>query len=569
MGRLAILGSLFIMAAVIAMSSCARARRVRGDGRFGVMNGGRKLGRSGGAGGVGVPVGSYEERHFDRDDLQQGSGESRRHDPAPVVCFIRGRAFARPGSLRFTAGTVPLNMCTHIVYSFLETNNKTGKYIFRKRGGDREDAILRSLVSLKKRKRNLKFLFSYGEGAHTNSLLNQLRSKQSQATFVHSTLVLLRYLGLDGVNFHLEGPAPSVCNKEKAMKILQFIRALRARLGRKFLITFQLPACRKGNCAPSKKEFSRHLDYLFLMTFDYKLDDLSKTKLTSGLYYYEGNRKTAIETESCLDRWVNDDVPKYKIIPGIATYGRSFTLNNPKKNGVSAKLKKRHPLGYGANFTKTDGYMDYVETCRRVKYFNWKREWVKYAATPYIYYKDQWVSYDDVDSVDVKAKWFRAHWYGGIFVWSLDADDYLGNCVGELFPMVQAAWKPLKGYRPLASKGEDVDRTTGSDRNVRKQTQSDTVGPDTRKVNRGQPKKKPPAKGNCLSEEDDTSSTPWLDTISTQPVMSTTESSTEKIILDTISTTAEETPTTYTDYVMDTTTSETRVPRCPICPCTC
>lgn len=561
MGRLAILGSLFIVTAVIAMSSCARARRVRGGGRFGFMNG---------AGGVGVPVGSDEERDLDQDEREPDIGESRRPDPAPVVCFIRGRAFARPGSLRFTAGTVPLNMCTHIVYSFLETDNKTGNYIFRKQGGDREDAILRSLVSLKKRKRNLKVLFSYGEGAHTNSLLNQLHSKQAQATFVHRTRALLSYFGLDGVNFHLEGPAPSVCNKEKARKILEFIQALRARLGRNFLITFQLPACRKGNCAPPMKEFSRHLDYLFLMTFDYKLDDLSKTKLTSGLYYYEGDRKTAIETESCLDRWVNDDVPKYKIIPGIATYGRSFTLNNPKKNGVSAKLKKRHPLGYGANFTKTDGYMDYVETCRRVKYFDWNREWVKYAATPYIYYKDQWVSYDDVDSVDVKAKWFRAHWYGGIFVWSLDADDYLGNCVGELFPMVHAAWKPLKGYRPLASKGEDVDVTAGSDGNVRKQTQSDMVGPDTRKVTRGQAKKKPPAEENCSGEEEDgTTNTPWLDTASTQPVVSTTESSTETIIEDTLSTTTGETPATYSDYVMDTTTSETRVPRCPICPCSC
>lgn len=139
------------------------------------------------------------------------------------------------------------------------------------------------------------------------------------------------------------------------------------------------------------------------------------------------------------------------MVPGIPAYGRSFTLNDPMYNGVSAKLNQKHPLGHAGNLTKTDGYLDYVETCRRASYMGWKREWVKYTATPYIYHKDQWVSYDDKDSTDVKVNWFRKHWMGGVFLWSLEADDHSGDCLGEVFPMVQAAWKPLKGYLPLST----------------------------------------------------------------------------------------------------------------------
>ncbi|KAK8769378.1 hypothetical protein V5799_014157 [Amblyomma americanum] len=298
------------------------------------------------------------------------SEEAERNARAPVVCFIRGEGFQRRGASRFSLRSLPLDKCTHFVYSYLETDNKTGQFLFH---------ILDEMGNLRLTtgKNHLRNLVSYGGGAHVQSLLNRIRDDRKAEDLINEIKFWLSELGIDGINFHLEGPGPPVCKPAEIETILNFIK------------------------------------------------------------------------ESCLGRWINAGVPKYKIIPGIATYGRSFTLNDPAYNGVSAKLYEDHPLGYGANFTQTDGYMNYVETCRRVNYYHWKREWVKYAATPYIYYEDQWVSYDDKDSVDVKATWFRKHWLGGIFVWSLDADDYSGECIGEIYPMVTAAWKPMRHYRPI------------------------------------------------------------------------------------------------------------------------
>ncbi|XP_077512932.1 putative chitinase 10 [Amblyomma americanum] len=380
------------------------------------------------------------------------SEEAERNARAPVVCFIRGEGFQRRGASRFSLRSLPLDKCTHFVYSYLETDNKTGQFLFRKRGTKGEKNILDEMGNLRLTtgKNHLRNLVSYGGGAHVQSLLNRIRDDRKAEDLINEIKFWLSELGIDGINFHLEGPGPPVCKPAEIETILNFIKKLRKALLKETLITLQLPACRNLECNGFMNGWmARHFDYLFLMTFDYKLDDLSKTKLTSGLYYYEGDNRTAVESESCLGRWINAGVPKYKIIPGIATYGRSFTLEDPAYNGVSARLYEDHPLGYGANFTQTDGYMNYVETCRRVNYYHWKREWVKYAATPYIYYEDQWVSYDDKDSVDVKATWFRKHWLGGIFVWSLDADDYSGECIGEIYPMVTAAWKPMRHYRPI------------------------------------------------------------------------------------------------------------------------
>lgn len=369
------------------------------------------------------------------------------HVTAPVACFMRGEAFERRGIRRFSLNTLPLKMCTHLIYSYVETDNDTGDFIFRQRGTTGERNILRSMGMLRHETSatEVRTLVSYGGGAHLQSLLKQIRDPRKMWPFIRKLKHWLVVFGLDGINFHLEGPGPPLCEWSQILAICKFIRQLRSFLGEAYLITLQLPACRDPKCSlVPYKRIASHLNYLFLMTFDYKLDELSKTKITSGLYFYEGNQSTSVESESCLGRWINVGVPKHKIIPGIATYGRSFTLRDPAYNGVSAALDRVHPLGYGANFTRTDGYMNYVETCRRVNYFHWKRNWVKYAATPYIYYENQWVSYDDKDSVKVKTEWFWKHWLGGIFVWSLDADDYAGDCVQEIYPMVKAAWKVIK-----------------------------------------------------------------------------------------------------------------------------
>ncbi|XP_050044314.2 probable chitinase 10 isoform X2 [Dermacentor andersoni] len=393
------------------------------------------------------PLALYRGKEV-REAVDQAGGRVT----APLACFMRGEAFERVGIRRFSLNTLPLGMCTHLIYSYVETDNDTGEFIFRQRGATGERNILRDMGMLRHKTSatEVRTLVSYGGGAHLQSLLKRIREPQKMWHFLRKMKHWLVVFGLDGINFHLEGPGPPLCKRSDIVAICNFIRQLRSFLGDGYLITLQLPACRDPNCSLFPYErIASQVNYFFLMTFDYKLDELSKTKITSGLYYYEGNRSTSVESESCLGRWINVGVPKHKIIPGVATYGRSFTLRDPDDNGVSATLDPVHPLGYGANFTQTDGYMNYVETCRRVNYFHWKRYWLKYAATPYIHYENQWVSYDDKDSVKVKAEWFWKHWLGGIFVWSLDADDYGGDCVQDIYPMVRAAWKVLKTNQRL------------------------------------------------------------------------------------------------------------------------
>lgn len=413
----------------------------------------KHAGGSGGVAGSGVPLMMLKS-----DDSKHKLSKRRVDERAPLVCFVRGEQFHRSGMPAFNLKSIPLEKCTHIIYSFLETDNKTGNLIFRKRDGKDEKDILKELSQLKHdpKGKHLKILFSYGAGAHTQSLMNQIGDDGKMKKFVKHIAWWLDQLHIDGVNFHLEGPGPQVSKKHEMITILKFIKTLRREVMDRKMITAQLPACRHNekNFLFMSETMSRHLNYLFLMTFDYRLDDLHLTRLTSGLYNYtDHNGPTTVESETCLGKWINSGVPKYKIIPGLAVYGRSFTLDNSSYNGVSAKLKQGHPLGNAASYTKTDGYMNYVETCQRANSKQWRREWAPYAATAYIYSNNQWVSYDDKGSGEVKVKWFRSHSFGGVFVWSLEDDDFAGMCnKGELYPMLQVCWNVIKDYRPLRLK---------------------------------------------------------------------------------------------------------------------
>lgn len=50
--------------------------------------------------------------------------------------------------------------------------------------------------------------------------------------------------------------------------------------------------------------------------------------------------------------------PKNKLVVGMATYGRTFTLANPSQNGVGAPATGAGPAG---QFTRENGFLSYYE----------------------------------------------------------------------------------------------------------------------------------------------------------------------------------------------------------------
>lgn len=62
---------------------------------------------------------------------------------------------------------------------------------------------------------------------------------------------------------------------------------------------------------------------------------------------------------------------------------------------------------------------------------------------PYAYKENQWVGYDDEDIVREKAKYVNQMKLGGIMFWSIDNDDFRGECHGRPYPLIEAAKEAL------------------------------------------------------------------------------------------------------------------------------
>ena len=64
------------------------------------------------------------------------------------------------------------------------------------------------------------------------------------------------------------------------------------------------------------------------------------------------------------ENWIHGGMPPSKIVLGMATYGRSFTLVNPNINNIRSPASG---AGAGGAMTKSAGLLSYYEICDNVK----------------------------------------------------------------------------------------------------------------------------------------------------------------------------------------------------------
>ena len=105
--------------------------------------------------------------------------------------------------------------------------------------------------------------------------------------------------------------------------------------------------------------------------------------------------------EWAVQEWLRRGCPRRKLIVGLATYGRSFTLLDAQKTEVGAPA-----IGPGrkALHTGDDGFMAYYEICDRVKNQGWTAMYDAEQEANYAFKGDQWIGYDSVKSLQVRVE---------------------------------------------------------------------------------------------------------------------------------------------------------------------
>ena len=124
--------------------------------------------------------------------------------------------------------------------------------------------------------------------------------------------------------------------------------------------------------------------------------------------------------------WEKMGAPKEKLIIGLATYGRSFTLTSPTlATGMNAPSSGG---GKAGEFTRESGFLAFYEVCELLKSGTARYIWDDEQKVPYAVAGDQWVGFDDERSLREKLKWINDNGYGGAMVWTVDM---VGDRVGS------------------------------------------------------------------------------------------------------------------------------------------
>jgi chitinase len=100
---------------------------------------------------------------------------------------------------------------------------------------------------------------------------------------------------------------------------------------------------------------------------------------------------------------------------GMPLYGQSFTLADPKENGLNAKAPGP---GQAGEFTRVAGFLAYYEICDRILNKGWTVvQDEKGRMGPYAYKDNQWVSFDDQAALRRKTEFIKELGIAGGMIW--------------------------------------------------------------------------------------------------------------------------------------------------------
>jgi chitinase len=163
---------------------------------------------------------------------------------------------------------------------------------------------------------------------------------------------------------------------------------------------------------------------------------------------YENSQDNAynnslLNVDHAIKLWHELGAPYDKLVLGMGSYGRGFTLDDANNNGLYAPASQ--PISAGP-FTREAGMWGYNEICEKLVSEQWKVTLLDDSIRAPFATKDRnWIGYDDIQSLTVKAVYARDLGLQGAMMWSFETDDFHGRCHGETFPLIRAVHRALNG----------------------------------------------------------------------------------------------------------------------------
>ncbi|XP_054717240.1 probable chitinase 10 [Uloborus diversus] len=365
---------------------------------------------------------------------------------ARVSCYYTSWSLKRPGAYRFEPEHIDPLLCTHVLFAFSTIRDDSPAPI-----EDEGTDLYERVIKLRKKNPALKVLLSVGGWISGTAPFKQItKSGYRQSLFVFNTIEYLRASGFDGLDIAWEFPRGAE-DKQKFSSLIKdlyeaFVGEAKSSDKPRLLLTAAVPASFEAVAAGyDVKEIDKYLDMMNVMTYDFHGNWERQVGHNAPLHalYSATPYQKKLTVDFSVREWVEKGASPHKLIVGVPTYGRSFTLANTSLTDVGAPAKGGG--GIPGNYTGEAGVLAFFEVCDFLKsgaVLVWDNE----QMVPYAYKDDQWVGFDDQRSLKTKVSWLKEQGYGGVMVWSVDMDDFKGSCMGLKYPLIQAIREEMKGY---------------------------------------------------------------------------------------------------------------------------
>ncbi|GLH06128.1 Probable chitinase 2 [Gryllus bimaculatus] len=345
-------------------------------------------------------------------------------EPSQVVgCYFGSWAGYRTGNGCFQPENINASLCTHMFYSFVGITSNGGIRILDEwndlpSGKD----FFGRFNMLKTTHPNVKTLVAVGgwnEGSVTFSKV--ANDANLRSAFAKNAANFVLQYGFDGFDIDWEYPASrggAASDYEAYALMLKELRSVFDHHG--LLLTAAV------HSGPSYIDTS------------YNVKEISHTAGHNAPLYKSSADITAadlvLNVDASIQHWLQNGAVAEKLVLGVGTYGHSFTLSDSSNTAIGAPVSGP---GIAGPYTQESGSLGYNEVCLNIN-AGWNVVWDDNILAPYAYSGNQWVGFDNVESAKIKAEYARDLGLAGVFIWSLETDDFTGSCGDGKFPILTA-----------------------------------------------------------------------------------------------------------------------------------
>lgn len=178
------------------------------------------------------------------------------------------------------------------------------------------------------------------------------------------------------------------------------------------------------------RQLSKYLDFLHIMCYDY--GGAWDKRITANAPLNDSGNSSIKFT---VDYLIKLGASPSKIVIGIPFYGRTFITSHEGNFDDPS-----NDVGFQGVYTRENGFMGYNEICKLLtdKTSGWTNSWNTEKNQAVARYKNEEtgetrvVVYDSTRSVANKMRYVIQRGLAGAMVWSIDTDDFLGECSTDI-----------------------------------------------------------------------------------------------------------------------------------------